>query len=160
MIYEIVLVSACLLGVNCRYDGSHAYCPEVFDELWRSHFIPVCPEQLGGLPTPRTPAHIAGGDGWDVLRGRAKVINRRGKDVTAAFLKGAQETLSIARLVRAKKAILRDHSPSCGCQVVYRGKKLAKGAGVTAALLAESGLEVVSEVGEPAIPPETGKGTK
>jgi len=148
MIHEIVLVSACLLGVNCRYDGSHAYCPEVFDELWRSHFIPVCPEQLGGLPTPRTPANIEGGDGRDVLRGRAKVINRGGEDVTAAFLKGAQETLLIAQLVRAKKAILRNHSPSCGCQAVYQGKKLVKGAGVTAALLAESSLEVVSEIGE------------
>ncbi len=63
MNYEVVLVSACLLGVRCRYDGEHASCPEVFDEIWNSHFVPLCPEQLGGLPTPRTPAMIEKEDG-------------------------------------------------------------------------------------------------
>jgi len=150
---EAVLVSACLLGIRCRYDGSHAYCPEVFDELWRKHFAPVCPEQLGGLPTPRVPANIKGGDGRDVLRGMAKVINQKGEDVTAAFLKGAQETLSIAQLLKAKKAILKDHSPSCGCQTIHREEGLSRGVGVTAALLAENGCEVVSEVGELVLPP-------
>jgi len=119
MTYEAVLVSACLLGVNCRYDGTHVWCSEVFDELWRSYFIPVCPEQLGGLSTPRSPAILDGGDGQDVLKGKARVLNERGEDITASFLKGAEETLRIARLVRAKKAIFKDRSPSCGCQNIY-----------------------------------------
>lgn len=148
---ESVLVSACLLGVNCRYDGRDAYCPEVFDDLWHSHFIPICPEQLGGLPTPRMPSQIENGDGPDVLRGQAKVINQNGEDITAAFLKGARETLRIAHLVRAKKAILKDHSPSCGCQSIRQRAGLIKGVGVTAALLLQSGLEVLSETGEPAL---------
>lgn len=148
MMDEIILVSACLVGVNCRYDGGHAYCPEVVDHLWRAPFIPVCPEQLGGLPTPRLPANMEGGDGRDVLRGAAAVINRRGEDVTEAFLRGARETLGIARLVKARKAILKDHSPSCGCRAVRVEGGLVAGVGVTAALLAQSGLEVVSETEE------------
>lgn len=148
MKYETVLVSACLLGVSCRHDGGQAYCPEVFDELWRSHFIPVCPEQLGGLPTPRASTHIEKGDGWDVLRGKSRVMNKKGEDITAALLKGAQETLRIAQLVKARKAILRDRSASCGCQSIYREGDLVKGVGVTAALLVENGLEVMSEEGE------------
>jgi uncharacterized protein YbbK (DUF523 family) len=111
MTYESVLVSACLLGVSCRYDGSHAWCPEVFDELWRSHFIPVCPEQLGGLGTPRPPAVLDGGGGADVLEGKARVLTGEGEDVTPAFLKGAEEVLRLARLAKAKKAILKDRRP-------------------------------------------------
>jgi uncharacterized protein YbbK (DUF523 family) len=153
MNHETVLVSACLLGMRCRYDGGHAYCPEVFDGLWRSHFAPVCPEQLGGLPTPRPPAQIERGDGRDVLQGLARVINQRGEDVTSSFLKGAQETLSIARLLKARKAILKDHSPSCGCRTIHREGELFRGVGVTAALLWENGLEVVSEVGETMVSP-------
>lgn len=146
---EIVIVSACLLGINCRYDGGHAYCPEVFDDLFQSHFIPVCPEQLGGLPTPRLPARIEGGDGADVWNGTAKVINQSGEEVTQAFQKGAQETLAIAQIAKAKKVILKDHSPSCGCQFIYGGEGLIKGIGVTAALLAKNGLAVENELGEP-----------
>ena len=151
MNHEIVLVSACLIGVNCRHDGGHAYCPEVFDDLFNRHFIPVCPEQLGGLPTPRIPASIQGGDGREVWQGCARVINKAGEDVTAAFLKGAKEALNIAQMAKVKRAILKDHSPSCGCQAIYRGEELATGLGVTAVFLAENGLEVVSELGEPLI---------
>lgn len=149
MNYEVVLVSACLLGVNCRHEGGHAYCPEVVDDLFHRHFIPVCPEQLGGLPTPRIPASIQGGDGREVWQGIARVINKAGEDVTAAFLKGAKEVLNIAQMAKVKRAILKDHSPSCGCQAIYRGEELVTGVGVTALLLAENGLEVFSELGEP-----------
>lgn len=145
---EIILVSACLLGINCRYDGSHAYCPEVFDDLAPHHFIPICPEQLGGLPTPRPPARIEGGDGEDVWRGAAKVINQDGEEITAAFLKGARETLAIAQIAKAKRAILKDHSPSCGCQYIYGVEGLVKGLGVTAALLAKNEIKVENELGE------------
>jgi uncharacterized protein YbbK (DUF523 family) len=149
MIGETVIVSACLLGINCRYDGGHAYCPEVFDDLSQRHFIPVCPEQLGGLTTPRLPARIEGGDGADVWHGKAKVINQSGEEVTEAFQKGAQETLAIAQLAKAKRAILKDHSPSCGSQFVYATAGLIKGIGVTAALLAKNGMAVENELGEP-----------
>jgi uncharacterized protein YbbK (DUF523 family) len=151
MNHEIVLVSACLIGVNCRHDGGHAYCPEVVDDLFNRHFIPVCPEQLGGLPTPRIPANIEGGDGREVWQGLARVINKAGEDVTNAFLKGAKEALCIAQTANAKKAILKDHSPSCGCQAIYRQEGLVRGVGVTAAILAENGLEVVSELGDPVL---------
>jgi len=146
---ESILVSACLLGVNCRYDGGHAYCPEVFDELFNRHFIPICPEQLGGLPTPRIRAYIEGGDGADVWQGTVRVRNQAGEDLTAAFLRGARETLRLAQMVKAKKAILKDHSPSCGTQSIYRQEELVKGVGVTAFLLAKNGIEVVSEAGDP-----------
>lgn len=145
---ETVIVSACLLGVNCRYDGGHAYCPEVFDELSQHHFIPVCPEQLGGLPTPRLPARIEGGDGTDVWHGTAKVINQAGEEVTQAFQKGALETLAIAQVAKAKRAILKDRSPSCGSQFIYGAEGLTKGIGVTAALLAKNGMAVENELGE------------
>ena len=148
MNYEVILVSACLLGVNCRHDGGHAYCPEVVDDLFHRHFIPVCPEQLGGLPTPRIPSSIQGGGGREVWQGCARVINKAGEDVTAAFLKGAKEALNIAQMAKVKRAILKDHSPSCGSQAIYRGEELAAGVGVTAVLLAGSGFEVVSELGE------------
>ncbi len=158
MTYESVLVSACLLGVSCRYDGSHAWCPEVFDELWRSHFIPVCPEQLGGLGTPRPPA-VLDGDGADVLEGKARVLAGEGEDVTPAFLKGAEEALRLARLAKAKKAILKDRSPSCGCRHIHRREGLVSGVGVTAALLAKNGIEVFSEEGDPLVlGEEMGKG--
>jgi uncharacterized protein YbbK (DUF523 family) len=149
MNYEVVLVSACLLGVNCRHDGGHAYCPEVVDDLFHRHFIPACPEQWGGLPTPRIPASIQGGDGREVWQGIARVINKAGEDVTAALLKGAKEVLSVAQMAKVTRAILKDHSPSCGCQAIYRGGELAAGAGVTAVLLAGNGIEVLSELGEP-----------
>ncbi len=149
---EVILVSACLLGVNSRYDGGNAYCPEVVDDLFNRHFIPVCPEQLGGLPTPRLPSNIQGGDGWEVWRGCARVVNKAGEDVTAAFLKGAKEVLGIAQLAKVARVILKDHSPSCGSRLIYRGEELVAGAGVTAALLAENGFKVVSELGEPLFP--------
>ncbi len=149
---EIVIVSACLLGINCRYDGSHAYCPEVFDDLGHRHFIPVCPEQLGGLPTPRLPARIEGGDGVDVWGGSGKVINQSGEEVTEAFQKGARETLAIAQIAKAYRAILKDHSPSCGSQYIYGTTGLIKGIGVTAALLAKNGIAVENELGEPILP--------
>ncbi len=149
MNYEVIMVSACLIGVNCRHDGGHAYCPEVIDDLFNRHFIPVCPEQLGGLPTPRIPSSIQGGDGREVWQGCARVMNKAGEDVTAAFLRGAKEVLGIAQMAKVKRAILKDHSPSCGCQAIYRGEELVPGVGVTAVLLAGNGFEVVSELGEP-----------
>jgi len=107
--------------------------------------IPLCPEQLGGLPTPRPPAQIVGGDGCDVLAGRAWVRTGDGQDVTNAFIKGAREVLKVALLVRAERAILKDKSPSCGPERIYQRDGLVPGMGVTAALLAQNGIPVESE---------------
>ncbi len=136
-----MLISACLLGVKCRYDGNtrgpiplpESLCP-----------IPVCPEQLGGLPTPRPKAYFEGGDGREVLKGRARVINLKGEDVTKAFIKGAKEVLGLCKLLGLKKAILKDKSPSCGVKRVWIGKELSFGMGVLSALLTEEGIEVIS----------------
>ena len=138
---ERILISACLLGINCRYDGDtrgpiplpESLCP-----------IPVCPEQLGGLPTPRPKAYFEGGDGREVLKGRARVVNLKGEDVTQAFIKGAKEVLGLCKLLGLKKAILKDKSPSCGVKRVWIDKELSFGMGVLSALLSEEGIEVIS----------------
>lgn len=138
-----VLVSSCLLGVACRYDGDHSLAEEITSKTRQMHVIPICPEQLGGLPTPRPPSSIVNGDGEEVLRGRARVINDRGEDVTGAFLKGAHETLALAKLTGAKKALLKGKSPSCGLRTPYCETDTGYGIGVTAALLLREGIEVV-----------------
>lgn len=110
--------------------------------------IPICPEQLGGCPTPRGVVEIAGGTGADVLDGKCKVIRKNGEDTTEEFLKGAEEVLKIAKMVGATNAILKARSPSCGCGFVYDGTfsgKLIKGNGVTAELLLRNGIEVTTE---------------
>ncbi len=140
-----VLVSACLVGVRCRFDGGSKRDPAILRALKGKVFIPVCPEQLGGLPTPRPLATIEDGDGLLVLEGKVRVINERGEDVTENFLRGAQQTLNIARLTGAEAAILKERSPSCGVEKIVRGGEVAKGPGVTAALLLGEGLQVISE---------------
>jgi uncharacterized protein YbbK (DUF523 family) len=143
-----VLVSSCLVGVLCRYDGNHSLVREMVEMARRMHIIPLCPEQLGGLSTPRPPSIIEGGDGEDVLRGRARVVNDRGEDVTAAFLKGAREALALARLTGAHKAFLKGKSPSCGLRTPYCETETGYGIGVTAALLLRNGLEIVEVNGD------------
>ncbi|MEW6399399.1 MAG: DUF523 domain-containing protein [Bacillota bacterium] len=141
-----VLVSACLLGVQCRYDGEHEFSAEVVAAAATRCLVPVCPEILGGLPTPRPPAEVVGGDGADVLAGRARVVTGEGRDVTAAFLRGAQEALRVARLVGAREAWLKARSPSCGVTCIHDGtfaQGMRPGAGVTAALLARGGIRLL-----------------
>lgn len=136
---ETILVSACLLGANCRYDGNNGKNEDVLALLDRYHLVPVCPEQLGGMETPRPPAE---------RRGQITVINQSGQDVTAFFRKGAKETLKLAEIYGCKKAILKERSPSCGHGMIYDGTfsgKKIPGSGVTAALLEENGIEVIGE---------------
>ncbi|MCI5222532.1 MAG: DUF523 domain-containing protein [Candidatus Electrothrix sp. AR4] len=127
------LVSSCLTGLCTRYDGRSKPDAQCLKQLNRYHYIPVCPEQLGGLPTPRTPADLTGGDGLDVLTGLASVVTRDGVDVSRQFIAGAEAVLKIAQDQHIRLALLRAKSPSCGLNKL----------GVTAALLSMQGIEVV-----------------
>lgn len=137
-----ILVSACLAGVRCRYHGGSSEHEKIRALVEAGMAVPVCPEELGGLGTPRPRAEIEGGNGFDVLDGRARVIDERGWDVTAHFLQGAKAALKIAFSCGARKAILKEKSPSCGRTLIYRNGKLVKGLGVTAALLQRHGIDV------------------
>ena len=143
------LISACLLGIECRWDGTDKSSDEKAIKLLTNEIlIPVCPEQLGGLKTPRPPQEIQGGSGEDVLDGRCRVKNINGADVTQEFITGAKQTLRIARLFKVSQFIGKSRSPSCGCGEIYDGsfsKKRADGDGVTAALLKRNRIEVISE---------------
>ena len=137
-----MIVSACLLGVCCRYDGGHCLAPELLEKLRGREVIPVCPEQLGGLATPRTPAFLSGGDGFDVLDGRARVVTESGRDVTGAFVTGAEQVLRIASFARERRAFLKEKSPSCGVGFTTIDGLPEPGRGVTAALLDRAGFAV------------------
>ena len=147
-----ILVSACLLGVNSRYDGTSADdpgLPVLIEALGSAMVIPVCPEQLGGLPTPRAMAEIigddGGGDGRAVLNSKARVIDSGGGDVTKSFIKGAREVLKIATLTGARVMYSKERSPSCGVLELRDTGEPGRsaGPGVTAALLKEAGIEVI-----------------
>jgi len=127
------LVSACLVGLCTRYDGQSKASAECRRLLRGLDWIPVCPEQLGGLPTPRPAAELVGGDGTAVLDDRARVVDRLGRDVSHAFILGARQVLLIARARNASLALLKAKSPSCGCG----GHGVL---GVTAALLRKEGI--------------------
>lgn len=140
-----VLVSACLLGVRCRYDGGHNLCPDLTIALASVHIIPFCPEQLGGLPTPRPPANIIHGDGSDVLDGVGQVVDAKGRDFTGEFRKGAYEALRLARVLGASLAVVKDRSPSCGLITPYCENEEGGGSGVTAALLGREGIRLLEQ---------------
>ncbi len=144
-----ILVSACLLGIDCKYSGGNNCNSRVVKYLEGKQWIPICPEQLGGLTTPRTPAEIDLGDGNLVLEGKARVMTKDGRDVTQAFIKGAEESLKLAQLSEADTAILKARSPSCGHGQIYDGsfqRQPKPGSGVTAALLQKHGLKLLTEV--------------
>ena len=138
-----LLVSACLAGRRCRYDGTDRARDEIVDLVAAGRAHPVCPEELGGLGTPRVPAGLVGGGGAEVLDGRARVVDRQGRDVTEAFLRGARGALAVARDCGATRALLKQHSPSCGVGSAGRaGGGRIPADGVTAALLRREGLEI------------------
>jgi uncharacterized protein YbbK (DUF523 family) len=142
------LVSACLLGVNCRYDGGGYHDDKLLELAGQGRVIPVCPEQLGGCGTPRPPCEIYAGSGGDVLDGRCRVISSSGEDKTDNFVRGAMETLKLAKAYGIEKAILKARSPSCGYGRIYDGTfsgKTTEGNGVTAELLIRNGIEVHSD---------------
>ncbi len=145
----MVLVSACLMGVACRYDGRSKPSSDVAVAGAPLTLVPVCPEELGNLATPRAKAELRGGDGHAVLEGRARVIDERGQDVTDAFLAGAARAVSVARAVGATAAWLTERSPSCGVAATHADGRVIDGPGVAAAALARAGLRVTG-IGDPA----------
>lgn len=135
---ERILVSACLLGIACRYDGKSKSNKNVLSLLDKYELVPICPEILGGLSTPRAPSEIKG----------EKVINKLGEDVTDNYKKGAEESLKIATIYNSRKAILKSKSPSCGCGKIYDGsfsKNLIDGDGITTKLFKENNIKVITE---------------
>lgn len=135
---EKVLISACLIGDNTKYDGKNNYTSEVEKLFPLCDLVVVCPEVMGGLPTPRQPCEITGG----------KVYNRKGKDVTRCFESGAGLVLHIARENGVRFAVLKENSPSCGHRKIYDGtfsSRLIDGKGITASLLEKNGIRIFSE---------------
>ena len=145
-----VLVSRCLLGHRVRYDGG-ASGPYALLAQWQAEgrVIALCPEVAGGLPTPRAAAEIPGGQGVEVLAGKAAVITTEGEDVTEAFVSGARQALALVERHGIRIAILKANSPSCGNRQTYDGSfsgVKVEGQGVTAALLSRAGVQVFSEL--------------
>ncbi len=138
----MVLVSGCLVGLECRYDGSSERDDHLLALLQGTNFLPFCPEQMGGLPTPRPRAEIVGGDGHDVLAHRARVVDECGEDVTEAFVRGAMESMKLVRLFNITGAHLKSKSPSCGLGLIYREGRQVEGDGVSAALLVQNGVKI------------------
>jgi uncharacterized protein YbbK (DUF523 family) len=139
-----VLISACLLGKNCRYNGGHSQLNELnkLDVEW----IPVCPEESGGLGTPRPSAEMQG-SAEDILNGKGKVLTNKGKNVTQEFIRGADKSLQSGFEVGVKTAILKSKSPSCGIGKTYNGsftKTLKIGEGIFAHLCHENDIECIS----------------
>ncbi|KKN97156.1 hypothetical protein LCGC14_0161210 [marine sediment metagenome] len=135
----VKLVSACLIGVNCRYDGKSKLDRKCLKLFKKRELMPVCPEQLGGLSIPREPAEI---------KKSGKVLTKNGKDVTKNFNKGAKEVLKITKNLKIREAILKSKSPSCGLGLVYDGSfsgKLIKGNGITTTLLRKNKIKVITE---------------
>nr|MDH3075987.1 DUF523 domain-containing protein [Bacillus velezensis]MDH3092071.1 DUF523 domain-containing protein [Bacillus velezensis] len=144
----MILVSSCLGGIECRYNGSHAASEKIRRLVEEKKAVMVCPELLGGFTTPREPAEIIGGTGEDVLNGTAKIVTASGEDVTALYMDGAEKTLAYAKEIGAATVILKENSPSCGGGFIYdgtfSGKKIL-GDGITSALLKRAGRRVLSE---------------
>ena len=135
---EVILVSACLLGHNCKYNGKNNKNEKVLDYIKNKHVIPICPEVFGGLTIPRLPSEIKDN----------KVINKTGKDVSDNFIRGANKTLEIAKKLNVKKALLKQNSPSCGCGRIYDGSftnTIINGDGITTRILKENNIEVITE---------------
>lgn len=144
----MILVSSCLAGLEVRYNGTHCLNHHIRKLVEENKAMMICPELLGGFSTPREPAEIIGGDGEDVLDGKARVVDKLGKDVTEQYIKGAQAALEKAKEINATIVVLKENSPSCGSSQIYNGKfsgnKIA-GNGVTSALLKRNRLKVMSE---------------
>lgn len=144
----MILISACLCGLNCKYNGGNNLNEPLLNILKAGKALLICPEQMGGLQTPRKPCEIVGGTSKDVLEGKARVLNTAGEDRSKEFLKGAYETLKLAKTINAEYVVLKSKSPSCGADMIYDGSfsgKLKAGSGITAQLLINNGFKVINE---------------
>lgn len=133
-----IIVSACLLGENCKYNGSNNKCDDIIALAEKFEIIPVCPECFGGLPIPRVPSEIRDG----------RVYSKTGEDLTEAFLSGAEQTLYIAKEANAPCAVLKENSPSCGFGKIYDGTfsgNKIDGNGITAQLLYDNEIQIFGE---------------
>lgn len=144
---KVVVVSACLMGIPCAYDGKSRVSNSVLEKLVSYEaIIAVCPEILGGLKVPRKIAELSGGDGSEVLSGKAKVIDMNGNDITKNYLDGALKALEVVKRAGAEEAFLREGSPSCGVREIYDGTfshTKRKGKGVFSALLELEGIKLI-----------------
>ena len=137
----MILVSACLVGINCKYSGGNNYNQKIFNLVKEGKAIPICPEQLGGLNTPRKPVELK------VINGKRYAIDNEGNDLTENFERGALEVLNLAKTLNINKAILQPRSPSCGVNKIYSGNfdnKLVDGNGILAELLKQNGIDVLT----------------
>ena len=137
----MILVSACLVGINCKYSGGNNYNQKIFDLVKEGKAIPICPEQLGGLNTPRKPVELK------VINGKRYAIDNEGNDLTENFERGALEVLNLAKNLNISKAILQPRSPSCGVNKIYSGNfdnKLVDGNGILAELLKQNGIDALT----------------
>ena len=137
------LVSACLCGIPCRFDGKSAKDKQMENLVRMQKAVPICPEILGGLPIPREGVEIVQGEGKDVVCGSALVISEKGDDMTPFLLRGAFASLKIAKKFKIKKAWMKKKSPSCGCGQIKRKGRLTEGDGITVALFKREGIKVV-----------------
>lgn len=140
-----ILISACLCGLPCRYDGMSRPNRECVELAAAGRAVPFCPEMAGGLSCPRIAAEIHGGSGKEVLAGTARVTTRAGEDVTAAYIAGAESALEVCRAQGITRAWLKTRSPSCGGSGIHDGsftRKTRPGDGVTAALLRQAGIQI------------------
>ena len=136
----MMLISACLVGINCKYNGKNNYNEKALDLVKKGIAIPICPEQLGGLTTPRNPSEIR------IIDNKVHVIDNKNNDVTKEFEKGAYEVLQLAKNLKVDKVILKSKSPSCGIGKIYDGtfsNNLIDGNGILANLLIDNNIEVV-----------------
>ena len=141
------LISAWLCGVNCKYNGANNYNEKCNELFISGKAVLICPEQLGGLTTPRVPSELQA-NAKDVMEGNGKVITKEGLDVTKEFIKGAKEVVEIAKKLPISAAILKEGSPSCGVNFVYDGSfngNKVKGKGITTEMLNEIGIKTLSE---------------
>ncbi len=144
----MIMVSACLFGVDCKYNGKNNYNAEICRALENEQVVFFCPEQSGGLSSPRPACEIQGGDGLGVLEGTARVMDQHGQDLTDAFISGARNTLRMAKTLGPDLIILKSRSPSCGVGLIYDGAfnlKTRAGDGVTSALLKQNGFRVMND---------------
>ncbi|WP_017150180.1 DUF523 domain-containing protein [Bacillus bingmayongensis] len=144
----MIVLSACLGGIACRYDGNDNLISKIEELLQNEEAVLICPEVLGGLPTPRPSAEIIGGNGDDVLDGEAMVMDKDGNDVTEAFIQGAYKALEAIKDLNPEYIILKERSPSCGSSTIYTGEfngNKQDGYGVTTALFRRHGFTVMSE---------------